>query len=136
MINDAPANDSQFTDHHNRSSSVKEGKLIHPGCPTGRALRALPPQPSSCTLSCFNASVLSSEQGLEAATRKGQDEGVWSRSRGGREDRAWGGTRGGGGSLREMKASGETPSDLATDHPDLCPLLASVSLRAIQRGAE
>lgn len=47
-----------------------------------------------------------------------------------------GGARARGGGLREMKASGETPSDLATDHTDLCPLLASVSLCATQRGAE
>lgn len=66
---------------------LKKGTLIHPGGPTGRALRAPPPQPSSCTLDCFNGSVLSSDQGLEAATRKGQDEGPWSRRRRGRTER-------------------------------------------------
>lgn len=70
-----------------RVAVLKKGTLIHPGGPTGRALRAPPPQPSSCTLSCFNASVLSSDQGLEAAARKGQDEGAWSRHRRGRTER-------------------------------------------------
>ena len=117
-----------------RVAVLKKGTLIHPGGPTGRALRAPPPQPSSCTLSCFNASVLSSDQGLEAAARKGQDEGC---GRGaGEGGQSVGGAQAREGGLREMKASGETPSDLATDHIDLCPLLASVSLYAIQRGAE
>lgn len=56
---------------------LKKGTLSLQG-PTGKPSRAPPPQPSSCTLSCFNGSVLSSDQGLEAATRKGRDEGAWS----------------------------------------------------------
>ena len=78
---------------------LKKGNLSTQGAPPAEPSELCPPEPNSCTLSCFNASILSSEQGLEAATRKGQDEGVWSRSRGGREDRAWGGTWGGGGGL-------------------------------------